>query len=255
MDRATSVKVVIAKRNRLEHTLNCLRFLDYANEHKYFDVNVCVCDDTYSEFLTNDYSFANLSVTKIHLKNEGAFNKSQLLNEGIKNSTSGTFDYMMIVDCDMIYSPTTFSVVNNLISQGYDYVVCHGWKLGEGTQNLVNSANSFDDVYKLPKEEFNVGPSQVSISNKGYQIIQQYFPGKLYREEFAGWGGEDSVLSSVSRKLALDGKLRKTEVSNVWLHQYHEFNGNHPLYKSNLQLFKQIDAMIMHKNLEDRCQR
>jgi hypothetical protein len=254
------INILIAKRDRLEHILNCLRFLNYANEKKEFDVNVYVCEDTEdcNSIIApwkNIDQFSNLNIISVYLKNTGVFNKAKLLNTGIRNFINKPFDWFSVIDCDMLYPPDFFNTIKLSISQGNDYIVCHGWKLKEGTQVQVNNAKLFDSIRNLPKEEFIVGPSQVSISYKCYQIIQEYFPGNLYNEEFTGWGGEDSLLSSVSRKLFLEKKIKKVEINGKWIHQWHEFMGNHPYYEQNNSLFKKLHAEIMNKNLEDKCQK
>lgn len=243
------VNVYIARRGRREHLENCLYYLNQANSKVRYDVVVFICSDDPIDVVGD---FPNLRMVWTYAPSKVAeFNKARLLNDCVSlgNQSARKYDWVSIVDLDMIYPENWFTMVEQQMLMGVDYLVCHGWKLGDGTQNDVNKHPSFEALLQLPKEEFSVGPSQVSISQKGYQIIQQYFPGNLYREEFLGWGGEDSVLSSISRKLSIEKRLQKAELNGIWLHQYHEFKGNHPTYPANYTLYKKINSEIMSKTL------
>lgn len=253
MDKGEHMKkinIFIAKRDRDEHLKICLHYLNLANESKKYDVEVHVIDDGFVLEKQNIYD--NIRVLYYRLSDKPLFfNKAKLLNFGFERARKD-FDWFSIVDVDMIYSSKWLDILNFKINQeNYDYVVSHGWKLKEKTQEEVNKLLPFEQLLLLGKEEFAVGPSQVTITKKGYGRIQQYFPGPLYNEKFIGWGGEDSVLSSISRKLKKEKRINKLELPQIWLHQWHKENmgeGN-PCYQNNFNLWEKLDTEIRSKKL------
>jgi hypothetical protein len=240
------VNVYIAKRGRDEHLKNCLHYLNEANRERRYLVTVFITEDRSCPSGAFPCSIYNhLSVWWSICNIGGAFNKSKLLNKCIEDGNQLEYDWFSICDLDMIYPPNWFHLVEQEIKTGVDYLVCHGWKLGEETQESVSQSKAFEELLLLSKVEFPVGPSQVSMTSRCLRLLLNTFGSPLYDESFIGWGGEDSILSSMSRKLYSEGRIIKRELPGVWLHQYHEEKkGGHPDYRKNFEHYQQRNAEI-----------
>ena len=240
------VNIYIAKRGRDEHFYNCLYYLNEASrlsKRKYI-ITVFVAEDVetlnYSSLLC-----PNLKVIFRENITKGLFNKSELLNNCIEYGDQLDYEWFSIVDLDMIYPPNWFDTIEKMIWTEVDYIICHGWRLNHETQGKIDEHLAFEQLLQLPKEEFPVGPSQVTMSRRGYDTIKKYFPEPIYNEGFKGWGGEDDILDCKSKVLYSSGKLSRVDISQVWLHQWHLLDrGVLKEYSSNFKLYQELRDKI-----------
>ena len=187
--------VIIAQRGRDAHLKTCLHYLGIAA--KGYDVAVSVIQDD---------------------KPDQPFCKSALLNRGLKEMRQD-FDFISIVDLDMVYRPDFFKIISKI---GDDiYFISSGYAL--------DRERSEDITYRSPSYEILLSPftcpgrSQVTISKKIYSMFLDILDSdKLYDEFFVGWGGEDSALSFLSTICMIHGLLNKIEAPGMWYHLWHE---------------------------------
>lgn len=214
------VNIIIAKRDRNEHLKVCLHYLNRCCSDSKYKVNVYVVDDSVISFEHTPYS--NFNLVYLSYPNSGLFNKSKLINYALARMDD--FDWFSLVDIDMIYSDSFLSSIHKKVTLNYEYIVSHGYKLGE-TISKYTTTNLPELEYvtsTAEKYEFKVGPSQITMTKRAYQRFLDVFGTPLYDEFYEGWGAEDSDISSKSILLCRRHMLLKDEIYNMWYHIYHE---------------------------------
>jgi len=214
-----TINILIPKRGRIEYLKVCLHYLNTANADRKYDIIVYVVDDTETGYPLPVYD--NIQVQQEYLKGDGWFNKSKLLNYGLSKARYD-FDHISVVDADMCYTTNFFGAVSASFDNGADYIVSHGYKLTEASSKHVYSLPAIGEIDNYEKEEFKVGPSQISMNRKCLDALKTYFGDKLYDEAYSGWGGEDSDLSLKSKILDRLGKIKKISINSMWYHLYHQ---------------------------------
>ena len=191
------INIIIAERDRDDCLSVCLHHLDIANSGKLYNVIVYVVSDRRSTLVhcENIYVFMYYFPTLTKY-----FNKAALLNYGLEVMVPD-FDWLSIVDVDMMYNPKFFNTIDMNISDR-SYLVSTGTQLSNG------------DVYP--------GASQISISRTVYELFQNIYGEKLYCEDFEGWGGEDSDLSLKSIDMKKEDLIDRRVISDMWIHRNHE---------------------------------
>lgn len=235
----SKVSIIIPKRDRSEFLKICLHYLNICCANKRFDVNVYIVDD--SIFADNpDITYPNFKcLTYLPIPHLGKFNKSKLINYAL--SKMDDFDLLSIIDCDMIYDEDFLDSVYRNISLGAGYVVSHGYKLGKNLSDYIALMKPNLEYIKgsSDKEEFKVGPSQISMTRSTYKMFIDTFGSPLYDPYYEGWGAEDSDLSFKSMFLSSRNLLSKVELLGVWYHLYHESRNTDPVqYNKNYDHLK-----------------
>ena len=187
--------VIIAQRGRDAHLKTCLHYLGIAA--KGYDVSVSVVQDD---------------------KLDQPFCKSALLNKGLKEMRQD-FDFVSIVDLDMVYRPDFFKIINEIDDD--TYFAALGYALDrDHSEEMIRRQLS----YSTPLSHFVCsGRSQITISKKIYSMFLDILGSeKLYDERFIGWGAEDSALSFLSTTCKRHGLLNKIELPEMWYHMWHE---------------------------------
>lgn len=237
--------IIIAKRERDEYLRWCLHFLNKANREKKHDVNIYVIDD--SQIVPReDDNYNNVKVFRYYWRVSNDFNKSSLLNYGLKIMRHD-FDYVSIVDVDIVYSSEFFDKIASRVDDNIWYV-SSGYKLTAEAMyedfNVINwqDLSRYTDNSLIEENIRQLYPSQITLSVLLYYKILLIMKWKnLYNDKFIGWGGEDSVLSSLSSDLQRKGILKKIYDQNMWLHLYHKkLNNNAKQYEKNKILFHEL---------------
>ena len=231
------VNIIIPKRDRHEFLATCLHYLNLACANPGFKVTVYVSDDSVNETPPLGH-YKNFKLMHLRFPNSGLFNKSRLINNAL--SRMDDFDWFSILDVDMVYTHSFLNDILRKINLGADYVVSHGYKLGSSVSgHVMASYPAIEYVMSATdKEEFRVGPSQISMTKAAYNLFISSFGSPLYDEFYEGWGAEDSDVSFKSMFLSDKRMLRKESVNDVWYHMYHESrNTNGAQYKRNYDHF------------------
>jgi hypothetical protein len=237
------VNIIIAKRDRTEQLLTCLYYLNLANADKRFNVEVYIAEDT--EFcvpIKLSYEYIKVFNYNVERKNN-LFNKSRLFNYAISQARKN-FDWMSIVDIDMVYSDKFFYEILCLINSEYNYIVSHGYKLAQAeTEFIMRTRPNISDIKRYPKEEFIVGPSQITITKPVLDLFIDLFGPKFYDEYYEGWGAEDSDHSFKSMMLYAKKKIKKADLNKQWYHLWHtSAYVNQGQYEKNFKYFQsQVD--------------
>jgi hypothetical protein len=191
------INVIIAERDRGDCLSVCLYHLNAANLDRLYNVDVYVVSD---RKVNSNTVCNNINVHLLFFPTLSKyFNKAVLLNYGLE-IMKPVFDWVSIVDVDMIYDGQFFRTVDHNMSDR-SYIVC------TGTQTNSNC------VYP--------GASQISMSSLVYKLFTTIYKDKLYCENFVGWGGEDSDVSLRSIDLKKAGLIDRKVIRYMWLHIDH----------------------------------
>ena len=223
--------VIIAERDRPEHLKLCLDALQAAKK-----------DHDVSIYVVSDYIESTHPVCWVPIEREEPFCKSKYLNLGLKNMRQD-FDFVSIVDADIIYRPDFFDVLSQVkediwfISGGYKlHQTGTELYLRHGVRSWFESCLYVDDTLRSENVK-QLYPSQITLSKALYKkvltILQQE---DLYCEEFVGWGGEDSELSMMSTVLRNRRIIKKVYNPDMWYHLWHEKEINQSQHRANVTL-------------------
>jgi hypothetical protein len=218
--------VIVPFRGRRAYRKQCLKSLDIAAKGK--DVVITLVTDE-DHFTFDEDEHYDVPTTLFMLPQEDEqFNKSRLLNKGLRMMRQD-FDYVSIVDCDMIYNPKFFDITN-LGALDDVYFISGGYKLtGSGTSYLFNHYIPYNqipgfciDPTSVHENNNGLYPSQITLTKYLYHKLLDILQTKdLYHEGFIGWGGEDSYLSFFSRACERAGLLKRHYDKNMWYHLWH----------------------------------
>lgn len=214
----TRVNVIIAKRGRDVYLEKCLQSLELAALEVDFDVDVYVIDDRRLEYTSPIQSTIHVHNFYLCL-NHAPFNKSKLLNCGL-SLMRRPFDWVSIVDVDMIYSREFFKQVSASMVSGA-CVVSHG--VGLSKEDTAKYFRSSDDSFlSSTNSPYFPGASQISLHKRAYKTLTDIYGEKLYCEDFVNWGGEDSDLSFKLKDLNRVGIVKLRNLNDMWIHMYHD---------------------------------
>jgi tetratricopeptide (TPR) repeat protein len=235
--------IIIPKRNRKEYLLNCLHYLNLANENRQDDIEVYISHD--DREVLDFSSFENLGIYYFYIQKEGHFNKSLLLNYAIKHARKD-FDILTIMDLDIVYDNKFFEIIKYLVDS-FDYIVTTGYRLSKEESKSIRKSRSSIDVLRKAKEYDNyAGLSQISMNRKAYfEILKASGREVLFNEYYEGWGCEDSELSAISTFLSQKGSIQKTMIHGMWYHVWHEIEKekidfDKELYERNVQYLNEF---------------
>lgn len=215
------INIIIAKKDRESHLGACLHFLNESAKHQVNDIKVYVVDEYTSESNTNlpAPNYSHISVHRVKVPSTSdLFNKSCLLNIGLIVMRQ-QYDWVAIVDVDMVHRETFFTKINTLISDKYQTCVCKGFSLDSFHSSILLNGRMV-----LPDPELTLrynGNSQIILTKYAVDLIQDIY-GELYCEKFKGWGGEDSDMSFRLKDLSKVGLIAQQRVEGVWYHLWHE---------------------------------
>lgn len=228
------VNIVIAKRGRERHLNACLHFLDKCNTRFLFDVSVYVVEDRFSEHV-NPESYFSIKVCYLFLEEQPLlFNKSKLLNYGFEHMRQD-YDWVSVVDVDMIYDPRFLDKINSTLIDN-TVCVCNGYDIDLGiSMFILNGSYVIPDIASLSKY---AGNSQMSMTRNTVLLIKEIY-GELYCEKFEGWGGEDSDLSFRIYDMVKANLLRRVTFDGMWCHLWHVKERDSETYNNNTQLFRE----------------
>lgn len=202
--------------------------MNKANEGDKHDVTVyIVCDDSLMK-IQELWCYKNLAVGCDIINSDVQFNKSKLLNHGLAVMRKD-FDYVSIVDIDLIYNKRFFDTIVERVG-GDIYFVSSGYKIDASssvvvlndTKNVVEwkDLSTSIDPDEQGLNEQKKYPSQVTMTKDLYERMIAVL-GTLYCEDFKGWGGEDSALSMLSYAAERVGVFRKIYDHTMWYHLHH----------------------------------
>lgn len=230
--------VIIAKTGRDTFLDVCLFYLDKAASVVNFNVNVYVIDTKSLHLPT----YKSIKVKAHQLAEQKLFNKAILLNYGLNVMKRG-FWFVSIIDVDMIYSQDFFVRLGSTMTK-WGYIFSTGVYLTkkETEEFICNRPETVSIIGEYPKIS---GPSQVTMHSNVYQLFNSIYGSKLYCEEFAGWGGEDSDLSYRAREMHKAGLIYRQELTYVWYHMYHDNDKRNAIINKNLYL----DRKALNKDM------
>jgi hypothetical protein len=212
---AKKFNVIMAKRGRDRYYATCMGYLKRAAEGH--DVEVyCMADET-----------------------EQPFNKSRLLNGALK-AMRPDFDFVSIVDIDMIYRPGFFDIIGQ--QRDDVYFISRGYSLPMvASMGVISCLPTMEQLHITTKSECP-GRSQITLSKSLYlKLLDVLGTDKLYDERFISWGCEDSALSFLSTYCHRAGLLQRIEQNYIWYHLWHEKPKIDPVYElNNKELLKQL---------------
>ncbi len=234
------VNLIIPKRNRNERISICLHYLNIANREQKHDVELYIVDD--AEHVLNFAPYSNLKINYLvrPCPHSEGFRQALLLNYGLENSRKD-FDWFSFLDLDLVYHPNFFEIIHRHI-EGPTYVVCKGHGLDElSTKSVFENLPSFEEIKTMTLIPFSSN-SQISCSKMWHDRYQQIFQTpKLSRDEFKGWGHEDSLLDLLAGHFYRDNLGNKIVVEGLYFHLHHERNINPELEKQNRGTLYRLD--------------
>jgi hypothetical protein len=242
--------IIIAFRDRTKQLRSCLNNLDIAAEK--YDVNVTLISDKSFSFEKNEY-YNNLNTSFYQVSRKYIpFNKSYLLNYGLKLMRKN-FDYVSVIDADMVYNTNFFKIIENL--QDNTFCISNGYKLTQKeTDYILDNEIKFDDIKALTQKTDTknganyrntkhavIFPSQITLSKNLYKILVDILGSdKLYCEKFIGWGGEDTLIFKFLQECANAGICKGKYGYDIWYHLNHKPAPVDRLMKANFKLLKKL---------------
>lgn len=243
--------IIIPSRNRPEYLSYCLSNLDKMVNPIDLNVLVYIVQDCSTRHNLDKIRNINVSVVQFPQKPE-LFCRAKLLNYG-QLAMRKEFDYISIIDNDMIYNPNFFNKIIETVQDNV-YFISSGFKLKENiTKELLSKKvslryaqindNQIDPDSKRANQR-GLYPSQITLNKKTYLKILKILNQKtLYDNGFEGWGGEDSVLSFFSNECLRYELLKKITDRNMWFHLHHprpwdDGTFNEAQYAKNQRLLK-----------------
>ena len=219
-----SHNVIIPKRGRDDHFEVCMVYLNKAAAYIDTPVNVYVVTETDFKIKA---MMLNLNIVTVPIDYDPVFCRAKFLNVGLA-AMSKDFNYVSIIDGDMIYRKDFFRLVQEIDTD--TYFISGGVKLEEEFTRrcLINST----DFYRLSTNDIDeksitenkrmLYPSQITLSKTLYHKILSILDREtLYDNRFIGWGGEDSEISFFSRVCHTEGVFYKRYSHNIWHHLFH----------------------------------
>jgi len=230
------INVVIAKKEREAHLGACLYFLNEAAKHQgNDDIVVYVVD----EYLCEDnitlpaFNYSNIKVHRINVPScSDEFNKSRLLNTGFILMRQD-YDWVAVVDVDMVYWTTFFAKMNALLTSEATTCVCKGYSLDSAISTCI-----LNGKMALPDPELTLrynGNSQIVLTRYVVELIRDIYGGEIYCDGFKGWGGEDSDMSFRLKDMIAANLITQKRVDAMWFHLWHA--PRHDLSDRNKKLF------------------
>jgi hypothetical protein len=224
--------VIIPTRGREKYLDHCITNLIIAASGK--DVSIyIISDENYYVLSKNQDKLYGEGIRvfsyKVQKKYE-QFNKSYLINAGLSRMRKD-FNYVSIVDADMMYNPNFFDAIIDICKKDV-YFISGGYKLNQAAKYWVFEDNwRYTDIPKSSgsytrtteyENDNQLYPSQITLSYNLYNKLLSILQTKsLYHEGFIGWGGEDSYLSFFSRECEKRGIIKKIYLSHIWYHLWH----------------------------------
>lgn len=246
--------IVITCRDRKEYLKRCLFYINIANQAKKHDVTVYVVHNV----LLGPTSLKNVKVVSMFVRDkEKFFNKSKYINRAIRKMRR-EYDYFLQWDVDLIMNPELF---DDLEKNGADWTVLSGEKLTkESTEYLKARKLKYDNIRLLGKDNKSINENKMNryVGNIAVrkETLELYMDilglVDLYDERFAGWGGEDSMLSITSSKMQPYGLFKKIYFYDAWQHMHHVREMEKPDFdkrqqQKNLETLN--NQMIRNENL------
>ncbi len=254
--------IVIAKRGRSDYLNICLQYLYDAITPEHDVMIYIVCDDDVMEATMPKECVLSF----IKMDPQEKFCKSRLLNRGLLEMRSD-FDFVSIVDLDILYNPKFFDEISKLDDN--TYFISSGYKMvSHASPDVIMSISGFNDLSTFidpsvqHENHRKLYPSQITLSKSLYNKLVTILDngGKLYNEQFLSWGGEDSALSIFSRYCEEVGILKKVYSHDMWYHIWHDrecdkIDFDKDQYNNNLNLLKKLNSENQRKVMEySSCQ-
>jgi hypothetical protein len=245
--------VVITKRKRNEYIEKCLYYLNEAAVYSRgkHDINVYVAYDDIFEPDTK-LKCLNIFSIRIDCNLRQPFHKTRLLNDAHKRMTEN-YDFLITLDNDIIVKKDFFKQIN-LVCSSNRMCFLGGIKLTESsTEKIIHDRPDIDDIFnyesqygqiiedsrKENRQQAYIG--NIALHRKMVEKIKTITAkDELYDERFIGFGGEDSVLSYLSRDLEVTGFAIRAYLPDAWRHMYHRRNTDNPYYNENVRVMESL---------------
>jgi len=154
------------------------------------------------------------------------FHKAKLLNEAI-DSMNDDWNVFVQLDADVCLRGTIFDDLEVLHEKSFAFL--GGVKLTEEASHEIERVippwqEMFDK--EVDPESINLNRRQgyvgmVVLHRELFETARGFLGGKLYDERFVGWGGEDSVISFLSRDMQARGMCKREYIFDAWRHLWH----------------------------------
>ena len=227
---------------------NLLRGVIYLNHHfKKSEILVIDQDNNLDSLMSyfENYHINNVKVKSLNL--EGPYNRSKVINSGIKSAKN---DICLIYDCDILLPINQIKDSLLLVSNGYDVVYPFTSPQYDIPQKyFVDFYTDYDfDKIKneIPHRKWGEPDSlMLRYGHAGFGImINKKTAGNLsyFNEEFNGWGFEDGEflyrLSKFGAKVSRAwGPVFHVDHNRDLQHQYTNFS------KKNSELYEYIQSL------------
>ena len=163
-----------------------------------------------TDWVLDEYDDKFSFIKVISIKTEGLFSRSNLINNGVEESTT---PFICIQDGDVVLPKDMYEYSLSLLDSGFDLVYPFNRKVNQilDKQSFIND---FDFENTPIKSEFRPN------SDGGMQFINKESFLKIggYNTDFKGWGSEDNEF--ILRVISAD--LRYIRLNNSLYHLKHE---------------------------------
>jgi len=213
------LSLLVAYRNRSQHLESLLNWFPALVERSSLKIELIIIESSLKPSL--DSELPNNIVYK-HIEGEGPFNKSALLNEGLKLAKG---DFITPFDVDLI--PYNLSLDRHLdLARESTKMLITGFRLVTSFRSFrVDQLQEIQKTASVARENFHEGFMRDQLLNRHRFGVLPFFQRELLKqidgwdENYVGWGGEDQDI--IHRYLGAD-RLLLTCPDLLYLHLEHD---------------------------------
>jgi len=182
--------------------------------------------------------------------NGDLFPKASLLNFGIEEAKKQDFDRLVMLDVDLLPSDNFLKIIEGAEEKSITFL--GGYKLQKDfSDSYLKGSHTYQDIGEDAIDQKSIGENymeryigNICLTRYSFGVASKYM-NPLYDPRFVGFGGEDNVISFLSRDLSRKGILARDYKYDAWYHLWHERHIDSPSfdkkqYDKNIALFKEI---------------
>lgn len=219
--------ILIAYGRRREALFKCLESI----RAQHIDSEIVVVDMYNDDLDLSGYQAKYIALTR---PPGDIFIKARCLNHAVQHAAG---EYVSVIDCDMIISPGWFKAISEKFHPTTVIVTPVFMQPQQITRSLMAKRISIRQLISTPGYYIQTGRSQITL-------LRKHLLRRLLREEYIGYGAEDSELND---RLAASFRFQDLDKRTPFYHMYHPRNHPTPYYNRlshNRAIYRQHRASL-----------